>query len=331
MISSLITTFQFSPKFMESKGGCLEKSISILDRILSVSPACICFLDVSENGSVVIEEKKLPIPRTEVIIKVFVGVLLLPLTIIAFALKIILKTAFYYKYSHKGEWVKFEEPKLASPQLTPTSPELTAPEPLEPRVPDTPSLDTSKLEPPSLSPEEQSSITSRLVVDLGMRESSLLQYLYEQMCLYDKDTTKNAEDFKRDFGVEFLFFETIDPGKTKFIKWEDKFPGKSITFYAGKILSSPSLGDYGYSTSKSEALNAAQRKRDSYEKKIKEWKGSDQEKQQLLSEKTFIQVACWEHYVGPKRPMGPERTPEKMGVIVENLPANKLLFKGSPA
>ncbi|WP_213319020.1 hypothetical protein [Chlamydiifrater volucris] len=106
-----VSSFKFSPVFIQkTQGGSLEKALSLLDRALAVSSRCIQFVDISEKGIPVIREESIQISSLEILAKVVIGVLLLPLTIIAIALKIILRTAFCYKTPSSEEWVHLAPP-----------------------------------------------------------------------------------------------------------------------------------------------------------------------------------------------------------------------------
>ncbi|WP_213318321.1 hypothetical protein [Chlamydiifrater volucris] len=116
---SPITSLSFSPEFIyKTHGGVLEKTLSLLDRILQVSSKCIQLLDVTEEGVLIFKETSFSISNLEMVTRVIAGILLLPLTILALALSILLKGVFYYKYASR-EWKQISEvqqPKKLEPE-----------------------------------------------------------------------------------------------------------------------------------------------------------------------------------------------------------------------
>ncbi|WP_213357675.1 hypothetical protein [Chlamydiifrater phoenicopteri] len=101
MSLSPTTSLAFSRTFLQKEGGALEKTIAALDRILAISSKCIQFVDVTSKKELLFQEDSFSISSSELALKTIIGILLLPLTILALALSIILKGVFYYKHSSK--------------------------------------------------------------------------------------------------------------------------------------------------------------------------------------------------------------------------------------
>ncbi|WP_213318319.1 hypothetical protein [Chlamydiifrater volucris] len=211
MFYSPSVSFSFSTKFIEkSNGGCLERSLAFLDRVLAISSRCIRFIDVSDTGNVLIREELLLISSVEILAKVVIGILLLPLTIIALALRIILRMAFYCKETSSKEWVevKAEEPK-----------ELLQP----------------------LSRKEYRSIVQRLGSQLSNGEVFILKELYQKIREKHSSGEKTLEELEKEFHIRFVSKKTMDPGECMSIEWPSKFPNRIIVFFVDSI---PTLGCY---------------------------------------------------------------------------------------
>ncbi|WP_213357673.1 hypothetical protein [Chlamydiifrater phoenicopteri] len=187
------TSFEFSPVFIQkTRGGGLEKTISLLDRALAVSSNCIRFVDVSETGAPMIEEQVIKISSIEVVAKVIIGILLLPLTILALALKVILRSVFYCKTPPKEEWISAIPPK-----------EERIPEiPLAPSKPALEALEEEKKEEADIigpfSEEERTLLKDRLkqVNFISDEESKLIENLYAKIreCMRRKDQVSSTKE-----------------------------------------------------------------------------------------------------------------------------------------
>ncbi|WP_213357674.1 hypothetical protein [Chlamydiifrater phoenicopteri] len=157
MSFSPITSLSFSPTFLQKEGGALEKAIETLDRILAISSRCVQFLDITENGELLFKEASFTISTPELILKVVVGILLLPLTILALALSIILKGAFYYKHSSE----RSQKQQLETQPIKPAPLQIPVKEEKEPKPPQPSHLAASKPSSnlkTSLSEQEQTGI-----------------------------------------------------------------------------------------------------------------------------------------------------------------------------
>ncbi|WP_213357672.1 hypothetical protein [Chlamydiifrater phoenicopteri] len=284
---SPLVAFDFSPKFLEKTGGgSLEKSLAMLDRILAVSSKCFRFIDLSSDGKLLIKEESNPISCVKIIAKVALGILLLPITIIALALKIILRIAFYNKESSSKEWVLLNDEEAA---------EIEEPEDLV----------------RAFSQKELQSITPKLSKDLGERDLYLLKNLYAKIRYDFSSGRRKLEDLEKELDLEFLAKKTMDPEELMTLKWPILLPNKVIIFFIDK---SPRT-----QTGCVAAELYIESKIKTYLPALQDWRGDKRQRKQVLEEKAFIQTGSWTY-------RSKANTEEHIQVVLENLKIKDLVL-----